>query len=137
MTPDQIFQIRSTFHRLEAMPEKAADIFYDRLWAIDPTTASLFAHTDMALQGHKLMASIAFVVNALDNPELVVSVAQTLARRHITYGVTQAHYASMGKALLGMLDQFLGGDFTPEVAAAWDEAYALLSSIMTTAANPG
>ena len=137
MTPDQIFLIRSTFHRLEAMPEKAAELFYDQLWAIDASTAPLFAQSDMALQGHKLMASMAYVVNALDKPDAVLPVAQDLARRHIAYGVTQSHYVSMGKALLGMLEQFLGADFTPEVAAAWDEAYALLSGIMTTAAYPG
>ena len=136
MTPDQIFLIRSSFHQLEAMPTEATRIFYDRLWAIDPSTAPLFAQSDMALQGHKLMALMAFVVNALDTPELVVPVAQELARRHIAYGVTQGQYASMGKALRGMLGQILGAGFTPEVAAAWDEAYALLSGFMTTAAYP-
>jgi len=136
MTPDQIFLIRSSFHQLEAMPTEAAETFYSRLWTIDPSTAPLFAQSDMALQGHKLMALMAFVVNALDTPELVVPVAQELARRHIAYGVTQAQYASMGKALRGMLEQILGAGFTPEVAAAWDEAYALLSGFMTTAAYP-
>jgi len=134
MTPDQIFLIQSSFHHLDAMPAKAAEIFYDRLWTIDPTTAPLFAQSDMALQGHKLIALLAFVVDALDTPELVVPVVQDLARRHIAYGVTEAQYTSMGKALFGMLEQMLGAGFTPEVAAAWHEGYALLSSIMTIAA---
>ena len=136
MTPEQISLIRSSFHHLEATPEKTAEIFYQRLWTVDPTTLPLFAQSDMALQGHKLFALIAFVVNALDKPELVVPVAQDLARRHLTYGVNQAHYASMGRALHETLEQIMDAGFTPEVAAAWDEAYTLLSSIMTTAAYP-
>jgi len=136
MTPDQIFLIRSGFHHLEAMPEKATEIFYQRLWEIAPSTKPLFAQSDMALQGHKLMAAMGFVVNALDKPDLVIPVAQDLARRHVGYGVIQAHYGSVGLALLGMLEQCLGVGFTPEAAAAWDEAYALLSGIMTTAAYP-
>ncbi|MBS7790401.1 hypothetical protein KTR66_10355 [Roseococcus sp. SDR] len=137
MTPDQISLVQQSFRQVEAIQETAARIFYARLREADPSTAPLFAKSDMALQGHKLMAAIAMVVNGLNRPEVVIPAAQDMARRHVGYGVTRAHYASVGAALLWTLGQGLGASFTPEVEAAWTAAYDLLSAIMIEAAYPG
>jgi nitric oxide dioxygenase len=134
MTPDQILLVQQSFREVEAIRETAAKLFYARLWEIDPSTAPLFAKSDMVLQGHKLMAALALVVNGLNRPETAIPVAQDMARRHVGYGVTRAHYASVGAALLWTLQQGLGAGFTPEVEAAWTAAYALLSAIMIEAA---
>lgn len=134
MTPDQILLVQQSFRQVEAIRETAAKLFYARLWEIDPSTAPLFAKSDMALQGHKLMAALALAVNGLNRPETVIPVAQDMARRHVAYGVTRAHYASVGAALLWTLRQGLGDGFTPEMDAAWTAAYALLSAIMIEAA---
>jgi nitric oxide dioxygenase len=88
----------------------------------------------MALQGHKLMAALALVVNGLNRPESVIPVAQDMARRHLGYGVTRQHYGSVGDALLWTLGQALEPDFAPEVEAAWVTAYELLSGVMIEAA---
>ena len=44
-----------------------------------------------------------------------------------------AHYDSVGAALLWTLEQGLGKAWTPEVAAAWTDVFTLLSGIMRTA----
>jgi nitric oxide dioxygenase len=61
------------------------------------------------------MAAIALVVNGLGNPSGTVPVAQGLAKRHVAYGVTRAHYASVGAALPWTLRQGLGEAFTEPV----------------------
>lgn len=134
MTPQQIHLVQQSFRQVEAIQEVAAKLFYARLWEIDPATAPLFAKSDMTLQGHKLMAALALVVNGLSRPETVIPVAQDMARRHLGYGVTREHYESVGAALLWTLDQGLGEAFTAEVEAAWGAAYELLSSVMIEAA---
>ena len=134
MTPDQILLVQQSFREVEAIRETAAKLFYARLWEIDPSTAPLFAKSDMVLQGHKLMAALALVVNGLNRPETVIPVAQDMARRHVGYGVTRAHYASVGAALLWTLGQGMGEAFTPEVEDAWTEAFAVLADVMTDAA---
>ena len=134
MTPDQIALVQQSFRQVEAIQEAAAKLFYERLWQVDPSTAPLFARSDMALQGHKLMAAIALMVNGLSRPEAVIPAAQDMARRHVAYGVTRAHYASVGAALLWTLRHSLGAGFTPEAEAAWTAAYELLSAIMIEAA---
>jgi hemoglobin-like flavoprotein len=68
MTPDQIALVRQSFTKILPIKEAAAALFYDRLFAIDPSTRPLFRR-DMAAQGTKLMAAIAMVVRSLDNLE--------------------------------------------------------------------
>lgn len=134
MTPEQITLVQHSFREVEAIREAAAKLFYARLWEIDATIPPLFVKSDMALQGHKLMAALALVVNGLSRPESVIPVAQDMARRHVGYGVARAQYASVGAALLWALGQGLGAAYTPEVEAAWVAAYELLSAVMIEAA---
>jgi nitric oxide dioxygenase len=115
-------------------PAEAAALFYERLFAIDPSTRPLF-RGDMKSQGAKLMAAIAAVVKSLDRIETMLDDLRALARRHDRYGVQEAHYASVGAALLWTLEQGLGFDFTPEVQEAWATAYGLLSSAMIAATS--
>src|SRR5262249_7724286 len=53
-----------------------------------------------------------------------------LGERHRGYGVSADHYGRVGAALLWTLEQGLGSAFTPEVKAAWSEAYRTLAGAM-------
>jgi hemoglobin-like flavoprotein len=134
MTPEQIALVRESFAKVVPIKEQAAALFYDRLFAIDPSTRPLF-RGDMKSQGAKLMAAIGAVVKSLDRIETMLDDLRALARRHDRYGVQEAHYASVGTALLWTLDQGLGVDFTPEVRDAWATAYGLLSNAMIEATS--
>jgi hemoglobin-like flavoprotein len=136
MTPYQITLVQQSFAKVLPIKKTAAILFYDRLFAIDPSTRALF-RGDMSTQGAKLMAAIATIVQSLDRIEPMLGHIRALARRHVQYGVTDAHYASVGAALLWTLEQGLGGDFTPEVREAWASAYRLLSNTMMEAASAG
>lgn len=132
MTPEQIALVRESFAKVVPIREQAAALFYDRLFAIDPSTRPLF-RGDMKSQGAKLMAAIGAVVKSLDRLETMLDDLRALARRHVGYGVRDEHYASVGTALLWTLEQGLGPDFTPPVREAWATAYGLLSSAMMAA----
>jgi hemoglobin-like flavoprotein len=105
-----------------------------RLFEIDPSLRALFKG-DMVEQGKRLMAMVAVAVNGLNHIEDLVPAVQDLGRRHAGYGVQEQHYATVGGALLEMLETALGNSFTPEVKAAWDSVYRVLSSTMIEAAN--
>ncbi len=111
--------VQRSFERVEARQAPLARLFCQHLWEMDACTAPLFARSDMALQGHKLMAAIALVVKGLNRPETVIPVAQDMARRHVADGVRRAHDASVGAALLWTLRQGLRDEFPPEVEAAY------------------
>ena len=57
MTPQQIALVRDSFAKVVPIKEQAAALFYDRLFALDPSTRALF-RGDMKSQGAKLMAAI-------------------------------------------------------------------------------
>lgn len=78
----------------------------------------------------KFMNAIGCTVAGLHNPTQLVPMLSQLGARHINYGVCDAHWQAMGKALNATLRELLGGAFTPEVEDAWKMAYAFLSAIM-------
>lgn len=135
MTPEQIQQLRDSFAELASQPDAVAAAFYDRLFAIDPGLAPLFANTDITAQGRKLMMALQFVVEGCDRPIAVVAPLQALARRHVGYGVAEAHYATVGEALIDTLGAHFGPRFTPALRDAWLAAYSFVSGVMTEAAR--
>jgi hemoglobin-like flavoprotein len=129
MTPDQVKAIQESFAKVVPVSEQAAAMFYGRLFEIAPTVRPLFGG-DIAEQGRKLMAMLGAVVNGLGNLETVLPAASALAKRHIDYGVKATDYAPVGAALLWTLERGLGPQWTPDVKAAWTQAYAVLADFM-------
>jgi hemoglobin-like flavoprotein len=129
MTPDQIKAIQESFAKVVPISEQAATLFYGRLFEIAPALKPLF-RGDMEEQGRKLMATLGVVVNGLANLESVLPAASALAKRHVDYGVEAADYAPVGAALLWTLERGLGEQWTPTLAAAWTDAYTILSDFM-------
>jgi hemoglobin-like flavoprotein len=90
---------------------------------------------DMAEQRKKLMQMLTAAVKGLDRLDQLVPVVHELGRRHGGYGVTDAHYDTVGTALLWTLEKGLGSAFTPEVEEAWATVYGVLARTMREAAH--
>jgi hemoglobin-like flavoprotein len=135
MTPEQEELVRETWRRSDPIPRAASVQFYQRLFELDPTVEQLFAGVDLAEQERKLMAMLAQIVHVIDQPEELVTSVAALGRRHVHYGVKDDDYESVGAALLWTLEQGLGDAFTPEVRAAWTEAYLMVATVMRRAAT--
>jgi len=133
VTPEQIALVRASWPLLSADAEALTFNFYKRLFEIDPASALLFTGVDMDAQRKKVAQSLAFVVDALDDPDRLLPALAALAKRHVTYGVKNHHFASVGEALLGALASSLPGAFTRDLRLAWAEAYALVASVMQRA----
>ena len=129
MTPEQVSLVQSSFAKVAPIADKAAALFYDRLFTIAPPVKQMFKG-DMAEQGRKLMTTLAVVVNGLTHLEAILPAASALARRHVSYGVKPAHYASVGEALLWTLEKGLGDAWNAQTASAWATAYQTLSGFM-------
>jgi nitric oxide dioxygenase len=124
--------VRTSFARLAVMPEVAAALFYERLFAANPTFRPMFKN-DMRIQGTKLMTMLALVVYNLPEPGRILPAVRDLAVRHVDYGVKLADYDALLEALVWTLEQALGEDFTPAVGAAWTVCYDELASEMKAA----
>jgi hemoglobin-like flavoprotein len=133
LTPAQVKLVQDSFAKVAPIADKAADLFYDRLFVIAPETRALFPE-DLTAQKKKLMQMLATAVTNLHQVDKIVPAVEDLGRRHATYGVTDAHYEPVGAALLWTLEQGLGPDFTAPVKDAWTATYMTLSSVMKNAA---
>ncbi|WP_439594944.1 globin family protein [Falsiroseomonas sp.] len=136
MTPRQIDHIERSFRLVAPQAEAAAAGFYARLFELDPSLRPLFRNTDIVAQGRKLMQALGFVVANLKVPDQLLPVVAAMGARHAGYGVQEAHYATVGRALIETLEGALGAGFTAEVREAWTTAYGLLAEVMMTAARP-
>ena len=133
MNSDQVALIQYSFAKIMPSAEEAAALFYGRLFEIAPALKPLF-RGDMTEQGRKLMATLSVVVTGLANLESLLPVASALAKRHAGYGVKVADYQPVGAALLWALERGLGEQWTPQLAAAWTEAYTILANFMISEA---
>ena len=129
MTPEDVELVQSTFDKVRPISQEAAGMFYNRLFEIVPEVRPLFKG-DIAEQGRKLMATLAVVIGSLHSLPTILPAVSTLAKKHVEYGVKPGHYAEVGAALLWTLERGLDAAWTPEVAAAWTNAYTTLSNFM-------
>jgi len=134
MTPAEKTLVQTTFATLVPIADQAAALFYRRLFEMDPSLRPLFT-SDLGEQGKKLMTMIGVAVKGLDTLDELVPAVKNLGRRHAGYGVTDAHYETVGGALLWTLEKGLGSAFTPDVKAAWTTVYTVLATTMKAGAE--
>ena len=126
--------VQSTFAAIVPIADDAAMLFYQRLFEIAPELRPMF-RGDMTEQRKKLMQMLTAAVKGLDRLDQLVPVVEELGRRHVGYGVADAHYDTVGAALLWTLEKGLGNAFTPDVKDAWIAVYGLLAGTMKNAAK--
>lgn len=134
MTNDQIKLVQDSFRQIGPIAEIAAQLFYARLFELDPDLELLFKG-NLTEQGRKLMQMLGLAVNSLDRMEQLLPVVRSLGTRHVSYGVRDKDYDIVGQALLWTLRKGLGEAFTPDVKAAWSNVYGTLAAEMQSAAG--
>ena len=137
MTPEQARLVTTSWNSVASIADSAIEQFYNRLFVIDSSARALFRATDMPEQRKKVIEALSLALQSLDDLQALTPTLEGLGRRHQRYGVTAAHYDSVGQALLWTLEQGLGNRWTPAMAAAWTELFGQLSSVMKRAAYDG
>jgi len=126
--------VQETFASILPIADDVAIVFYKRLFELDPALRRLFG-ADMTEQRKKLMQMLGAAVMGLNRLEQLVPVVEELGRRHAHYGVKDAHYSTVGEALLTTLALALGESFTSEVREAWATVYSFVTLTMRKAAR--
>jgi hemoglobin-like flavoprotein len=135
MTPEQALIVQSTWRAVLPVGGTFAELFYGRLFALDPTLKKLF-RDDMAEQGRNLTAMLSVASANIGKVERITVALRSLGKRHAAYGVTPEDFAHFEDALLFALEHALIDVFTPEVRVAWQRAYALVSGVMLESLIP-
>ena len=134
LSATQVAELRRSWDLVGPMADEAAQLFYARLFELDPSLRTLF-HVEPAVQRRKLMDALAFVVTYADKPNDLLPMLAALGERHVRYGVRAEHYATVGQALLWTLDQGLGALHTTGARDAWVATYELVATTMRDGAS--
>jgi hemoglobin-like flavoprotein len=133
--------IKRSWRLVIPIAETAADLFYRRLFELEPRYRQLFP-ADLSAQKRKLVRMLAFIVKSVDwaqsewrddvDPsEDLMLVVLALGRRHSQlYKIPSESYETVGNALFWTLEQGLGNALTPDVRDAWGRLYGLLAQTM-------
>lgn len=132
LSPHHTALCQASWVKIEPISEQAGLLFYEELFALDPTLKARFT-SPLSMQATKLMTMIKQAVALLSQPHAFNSAVQALGQRHANYGVKAKDYDTVGKALLRTLELGLGSSFTPEVKEAWAALYGEIASIMLEA----
>ena len=132
LTPTDIEIVQSSFAKIAPIDDETGVRFYQRLFQIAPELRPLFP-ADMDEQARMFISMLTVAVNGFHDFDGIEPVLRDLAIRHVGYGVLPQHYASVEAALMWVLEQNLGAEFTPAVSGAWRRVYAALTDVMIEA----
>ena len=134
MTPRQMEIVKLSFAKIMPYKDQAAELFYCRLFELDPSLRLMFK-SDMTEQKQKLMVALALVVTNLEKLDSLLPAVRELGQRHKSYGVRNRHYSVVGDALMWTLEIGLGTGWTAELAEAWQQAYDRVAAAMIEGAD--
>jgi hemoglobin-like flavoprotein len=100
-----------------------ADLFYDRLFELDPSLEALFPE-DLTVQRRRFMSAVGTAVAGLDDTDAQRPTLLDVGRQSPSQGVLPGHYDTLGNALIWSFEQSLAEQFTPLMKEAWAALHA-------------
>jgi nitric oxide dioxygenase len=112
-------------------------VFYKNLFESHPELHNMFNAGNQAngTQQQSLASAVFAYAANIDNAAALAPVISRIVHKHVSLGVTAAHYPIVGEHLLGAIKQVLGDAATPELIDAWAEAYGLLAQALIDEEN--
>ena len=133
ISPEQLNIVQTSWEKVVPIADVAADLFYNKLFELDPTLRPLFPD-DLTDQKEKLLAMLTVAVESLTDLKELLPKVEQLGRRHILYyGVTASMFPTVGAALLDTLEKGLGDSWDGAHKEAWALVYGVLSTTMMEA----
>ncbi len=133
MHPDTVSRVRQTWTLILPQRKSVCRNFYHRLFARHPELRPLFK-SDVDDQADLFVTMINTVISALEHPERVRPLIETLGSRHADYGVHPDDYAKFEQVLIETLREALDDDLDADAQAAWREVFEALSQTMQAGA---
>lgn len=103
--------------------------FYRKMFAAHPELKNLFnmGNQQSGVQQQSLASALYAYAANIDNQQALAPVISRIVHKHVSIGIRAEHYPVVGKYLLEGIAETLGDAATPELLAAWGEAYGLLA----------
>jgi nitric oxide dioxygenase len=106
--------------------------FYKNMFAAHPQLHNLFNAGNQAngSQQQSLASAVFAYAANIDNQAALTPVISRIVNKHASVGITAEHYPIVGEHLLRAIQEVLGDAATPELIAAWAEAYGILADAL-------
>lgn len=87
-------------------------------------------HGEVGSQPRALAGAILAYAQNIDRLEVLAPMVERIAQKHAGLNILPEHYPHVAEALLGAVGDVLGEAATPEILAAWGEAYWFLAELL-------
>jgi nitric oxide dioxygenase len=110
-------------------------VFYRNMFAAHPELTSLFnmGNQSAGVQQQSLASAVFAYAANIGNAGALGPVVKRIVHKHVSVGIRADHYPIVGHHLLGAIKEVLGEAATPELIAAWAEAYTSLADLLIQA----
>jgi hemoglobin-like flavoprotein len=122
--------LRSSFALVIEREPKMTKRFYEILFERYPQARELFGRNSEAAQQAMLQEALVAVVDHLEDADWLAATLGAQGIKHVSYGVTPEMYDWVGASLLVTLAEIAGDGWTPQLEAAWTEAYGAIVGLM-------
>ena len=127
--------LRGSFDLLVARQPQITPRFYEILFSKYPQVKPLFGRNSGAAQAEMLQQALVSVLEHLEDANWLAHNLGAMGAKHVSYGVRDEMYEWVGDSLLTTLAEIAGDNWTPELAAAWADAYAAIAGLMQQGAR--
>ena len=127
--------LRSSFELVVEREPQLTHRFYDILFQRYPQAKPMFRNNPRQEQEKMLTDVLVKVMDHLEDAPWLVRELGALGSKHAGYGVTDEMYGWVGASLLEALEQVASEAWTPELKAAWTEAFEAIASLMQAGAR--
>jgi hemoglobin-like flavoprotein len=127
--------LRSTFELVTERQPQLTTRFYEILFQRYPQVRPLFGRNSGVNQAKMLQDALVAVIDHLEDASWLSSTLTAMGKKHVEYGVTSEMYDWVGSSLLATLAEAAGRDWTPQLEAAWSEAYGAIAGLMQQGAR--
>lgn len=127
--------LRRSFELVTERQPQLTKRFYEVLFERYPQARPLFGRNAAANQEKMLQDALVAVMDHLEDASWLSSTLTGMGKKHVEYGVTNEMYGWVGASLLATLAEAAGPQWTPQLEAAWSEAYGAIAGLMQQGAG--
>jgi nitric oxide dioxygenase len=132
LSPDTIAIVKATVPALQDHGLAITQRMYEHLFR-NAEIRDLFNQShqgETASQPRALADAILAYAQNIENLEVLAAAVERIAQKHTGLNILPEHYPHVADALLKAIADVLGEAATPEILAAWGEAYWFLAEIL-------
>ncbi|MDJ0511875.1 MAG: globin domain-containing protein [Methyloceanibacter sp.] len=130
LTTEQKRLILNSFFRLEPALDLVAQLFFLKLFRLDPGLRKKF-DGPVEMQARKFSAGAKLAMISLGHEDGLAPTLKLLGTRHRQMGIRARHYRTMSRALVWTLERSLDKSFDRETRDAWNTMLAQFTKVMS------